>query len=594
MKDLFVLNKYILRYKGRLIIGTICVILSNYFKALVPLEIGEALDFIVNKVSEMKDQGISSSAFNAEMGDSLFTFGLTVLGYAMIMGIFMYFMRQTIIYNSRLIEYDLRKDIYNHYQNLDVSFYKKNNTGDLMARITEDVSKVRMYLGPALLYGINLTSLFVMVIYSMIKINPTLSFYTLLPLPLLSISIYLVSSVINKKSEAIQKQLASLNSFAQEVYSGIHVIKSYVKEESFGQAFDEESETFKSKSLELAKVNAMFYPLMILLVSVSTILTVVVGGIQVSKGLATPGNIAQFIIYVNMLTWPVTAIGWIASIIQQASASMKRINEFQSIAPVINNVNQEKYHINGQIEFRDVSFTYPNSGIEALQNVSFRVDSGEKLVLLGKTASGKSTIAELLLRMYDVTEGQILIDGKDIKDHNLDAIRRSIGYVPQDVFLFSDTATKNVQFGNDAASFAEVQEYTDYAAVRDDIESLPEKFETRIGERGVTLSGGQKQRLSIARALIKEPQIVILDDCLSAVDTTTEQKILQYLKQSLAEKSAIIITHRIMPGFDVDRIIVLEEGKISEIGTPSELYAQKGFYFDMLNEQKEEKQLKSA
>ncbi len=570
------------------------MVLSNYFKALVPLEIGEALDFIVLKVSDMKEQGTQSSDFSAEMGGDLFTFGLTVLFYALVMGIFMYFMRQTIIYNSRLIEYDLRKDIYEHYQNLDVSFYKKHNTGDLMARITEDVSKVRMYLGPAVLYGINLTSLFVMVIYSMIKINPTLSFYTLLPLPLLSLSIYMVSSVINKKSEAIQRQLSSLNSFAQEVYSGIHVIKSYVKEGAFGKAFDEESEIFKEKSLELAKVNAMFYPLMILLVSVSTILTVVVGGIQVSKGLATPGNIAQFIIYVNMLTWPVTAIGWIASIIQQASASMQRINEFQAVTPAIENDNEAVYDVQGEIEFRDVSFTYPNSGIQALSNISFKVSSGQKLIILGKTASGKSTIAELLLRMYDVSSGQILIDGRDIKEHNLNSIRKSIGYVPQDVFLFSDTATKNVQFGNDAATFAEVQEYTDYAAVRDDIESLPEQFETRIGERGVTLSGGQKQRMSIARALIKKPQIVILDDCLSAVDTTTEQKILQYLKRSLVEKSAIIITHRIMSGFDVDQIIVLEDGKMAEKGTPSELYAQKGFYFDMLNEQKEEKQLKSA
>lgn len=594
MKDLFVLNKYLLRYKGRLIIGTICVVLSNYFKALVPLEIGEALDFIVNKVQNLKEQGNQSADFSADMGGDLFTFGMTVLFYAVIMGVFMYFMRQTIIYNSRLIEYDLRKDIYEHYQNLDVSFYKKHNTGDLMARITEDVSKVRMYLGPAVLYGINLTSLFVMVIYSMIKINPTLSFYTLLPLPLLSLSIYMVSSVINKKSEAIQRQLSSLNSFAQEVYSGIHVIKSYVKEGAFGKAFDKESDIFKQKSLELAKVNAMFYPLMILLVSISTILTVVVGGIQVSKGLATPGNIAQFIIYVNMLTWPVTAIGWIASIIQQASASMQRINEFQSVSPAIVYDNHKIYDVQGEIEFRDVSFTYPNSGIQALKNVSFKVNSGEKLVILGKTASGKSTIAELLLRMYDVNSGEILIDGKNIKDHNLSSIRKSVGYVPQDVFLFSDTATKNVQFGNDEASFAEVQEYTDYAAVRDDIESLPEQFETRIGERGVSLSGGQKQRLSIARALIKNPQIVILDDCLSAVDTTTEQKILQYLQQSLNDKSAIIITHRMMSGFDVDQIIVLEDGRMAEKGTPSELYAKKGFYFDMLNEQKEEKLFESA
>lgn len=595
MKHLISLNKYILRYRYRLLAGIVCVILSNYFKAKVPLEIGKALDFVVGKASEIKSStSESTELLSTEMSTALISFAGTVLLYAIIMGVFMYFMRQTIIYNSRLIEYDLRKDIYDHYQSLDMSFFKKNKTGDLMARITEDVSKVRMYLGPALLYGINLTSLFVMVIYAMIKTNPTLSLYTLLPLPLLSLSIYWVSSLINKKSEEIQIQLASLNSFAQEVYSGIQVVKSYTNEKNFGASFSEESESFKSKSLDLAKVNALFFPLMILLISTSTLLVVLVGGIQVSKGQATAGNIAQFIIYVNMLTWPVTAIGWIASIIQTAEASQKRINEFLNVDSKIINNSDQRIHIEGSISFDNVNFTYPNQGVHALKDVSFTLEKGEKLVILGRTASGKSTIAELLLRMYDVDSGSIFIDGKDLKEHNLYNLRHNIGYVPQDVFLFSNSINENVLFGNPYADKEMVKQFAEYAAVREDIESLPEEFETEIGERGVTLSGGQKQRLSIARALIKEPNIVILDDCLSAVDTKTEQHILSYFSKTLEEKTAIIITHRIFHALHVDKIIVLEDGRIVEMGSPDALLSKKGHYFRLVEEQNEEKQVKTA
>ena len=593
MEHLAVLNKYILRYKGRLLIGTVCVILSNFFKAKVPQEIGEALDFVLNKVQAFKASAVtdaSSAAFYDDLGSSLLNFGLTVLAYAFIMGVFMYFMRQTIIYNSRLIEYDLRRDIYDHYQRLDISFFKKNSTGDLMSRISEDVTKVRMYLGPALLYGINLVSLFAMVIYAMITTNPSLSLYTLLPLPFLSFSIYLVSSMINRKSEAIQKQLASLNSFAHEAYSGIQIIKSYVREKAFGEAFADESESFKSKSLELAQVNAMFFPLMILLVSISTLLTVLVGGIQVTKGQATAGEIAQFLIYVNMLTWPVTAIGWIASIIQTAAASQKRINEFLNETPLIVNSTESKIPLEGKIEFDDVSFTYPNSGITALQNVSFTLEEGEKMIVIGKTASGKSTIAELLLRMYDPQKGSIKIAQNNLKEINLNHLRHTIGYVPQDVFLFSDSVSNNIRFSNHDADMNMVEEFADHAAVKDDILKLPEGFETRVGERGVSLSGGQKQRLSIARALIKKPKIVILDDCLSAVDTSTEQHILNYLKTALEDKSAIIITHRIFSSLKVDKVLVLDEGRIVEYGSPEDLVQQKGYYYQMLNEQREEKQ----
>jgi len=594
--NLAILNSYILRYKGRLLIGIVCVILSNFFKAKVPQEIGRALDTTVEKVQSFKATTIteqSSNIFYDELGSSLFYFGITVLIYALIMGVFMYFMRQTIIYNSRLIEYDLRRDIYEQYQKLDISFFKKNNTGDLMSRISEDVSKVRMYLGPALLYGINLVSLFVMVIYAMVTTNPSLSFYTLLPLPLLSLSIYMVSSVINKKSEAIQIQLASLNSFAHEAYSGIQIIKSYVKEKAFGQAFSDESEVFKIKSLELARVNALFFPLMILLVSISTLLTVLIGGIQVTKGQATAGEIAQFLIYVNMLTWPVTAIGWIASIIQTAEASQKRINEFLNEKSLIVNPTSDVHPIEGDIIFDNVSFTYPNSGIKALSDISFSLKKGEKMIIVGKTASGKSTIAELLMRMYDPQGGKISINDANIKDLNLNNLRHNIGYVPQDVFLFSDTVSNNIRFSNHDADIETVHRFAEHAAVKKDILRLPEGFETRIGERGVTLSGGQKQRLSIARALIKEPKIVVLDDCLSAVDTSTEQHILSYFKEALKDKSAIIITHRIFSSLKVDKVLVLDGGKALEYGTPAELLEKKGYYYQLLSEQREEKQVQT-
>lgn len=591
MKHLLTLNKYIFRYKWRLLIGTICVILSNYFKAKVPQAIREALDFVLEGVNTFKSQSNGENdaeQFNAIMGHDLFIFGMTVLGYAAIMGVFMYFMRQTIIYNSRLIEYDLRKDIYDQYQKLDTSFYKVNKTGDMMARITEDVSKIRMYLGPAMLYGINLISLFAMIIYSMFRVNPTLSIYTLIPLPFLSLSIYLVSSSINKRSEAIQAQLSNLNSFAQEIYSGISVIKSYVKEEQFSKSFATESDSFKDKSMDLAKINAMFYPLMILLISISTLLTVLIGGIQVTKGLATPGNIAEFVIYVNMLTWPVTAIGWIASIIQQAEASQKRINEFLHTEPLVSNTNDKASLLHGKIQFKEVTFEYPENNIRALNNINFTIGKGENLIIVGKTASGKSTIAELLLRMYDVTKGQILIDDKPITEINLGDLRNSIGYVPQDVFLFSNSIEENVAFGRSSIEDEKIKSNTTYAAVRKDIDNLPKGFKTQIGERGVALSGGQKQRLSLARALIMDPEIIILDDCLSAVDTTTEQTILGYLNTVLSNKTSIIITHRIFNNLTVDKIIVLDEGQIVEMGTHDELVALKGQYYTMLESQNEE------
>lgn len=554
--------------------------------------IRQALDLVIENVSmyKMMDGFESQAEMYAIVGKTLLFFGVLVLLLALVMGVFMYFMRQTIIVMSRLIEYDMRKEIFEHYERLSLAFYKRNNTGDLMSRITEDVSKVRMYLGPAVLYGINLTSLFVLVIYSMLSVSVELTLYSLLPLPFLSVSIYYVSNLINRKSEDIQIQLAALNSTSQEVYSGIRVVKSYVQEIPMVRFFSGQSEVYKDKSMGLAKVNAMFFPLMVLLIGASTILTVYIGGIQVTKGNVTPGNIAEFVIYVNMLTWPVTAIGWIASIIQQAAASQKRINEFLNTKPDIINPISNPIPLEGDIIFEKVTFDYPDTGIRAIDNISFHLKKGEKMAIIGKTGSGKSTLADLIVRMYDVSEGKITIDGMDVRKHDLDNLRQRVGFVPQEVFLFSDTIAKNVAFGNNEASQEEIEEFTKYAAVYNDIKELPEGFETMVGERGVTLSGGQKQRVSIARALIKKPDIVILDDCLSAVDTNTEQQILGYLNNALSEKTTIIITHRIYTLLNFDKIIVLEDGRISESGTHEELIKLKGFYYDMFEQQRLEEE----
>jgi len=504
------------------------------------------------------------------------------------MGLFMFLMRQTLIVMSRLIEYDMRKELFAHYEKLDLAFYKKNNTGDLMSRITEDVSKVRMYLGPALLYGINLVSLFSMVIYAMFQVSVELSLYVLLPLPILSLSIYYVSSIINKRSTIIQEQLATLNSTSQEVYSGIRVVKTYVQERPMLDFFAGQSEVYKHKSMDLVQVNAFFHPLMMLLIGVSTILTVYIGGLQVVKGNITPGNIAEFVIYVNMLTWPVAAIGWIASIVQQAAASQKRLNEFLKTPTSIQSTSKEQLSLKGGIDFNAVSFVYPDTGIKALDNINLHLKPGAKLAIVGKTGSGKTSIADLLVRMYDVTDGTILIDGKPIQQHNVHNLRKQIGYVTQDIFLFSDTITNNISFGAKDAPKEEIEQFAKYAAVHDDIKGLTYGFDTMVGERGVTLSGGQKQRVSIARALIKKPNIIILDDCLSAVDTNTEAQILGYFNESLQDKTTIIITHRIYSRIQFDKIIVLEDGQIVEEGTHEELLKNKGFYYDLYEKQRVE------
>lgn len=580
MKNLFYLNKYLAKYKWHLLFGIVFVTLSNYFKVLIPQEIRKALDFVYDRLQE--NQNISAADIPTEQ---LLKFSLTVIGFSIMMGVFMYLMRQTIIVMSRLIEYDLRKEIFNAYESQDINFFKRWKTGDLMSRVAEDVSKVRMYLGPAILYGINLSTMTIIVLYSMYRVSPKLTLYTLIPLPFLSISIYIVSRMINKRSELIQKQIARLTSISQEVFSGIRVVKSYAKEKQFADFFETETALYKDKSMDLARVNALFFPLMIMLISMSSLLTIYIGGILVNKGEISNGHIAEFIIYVNYLTWPFTAVGWIASIIQQAEASQKRINEILSINPAIKNANKESYTIKGKIEFRNVSFTYPDTGIEAMKNVSFILEPGEKLMVLGKTASGKTTLADLILRMYDVDSGQILIDDMDVKEHNLDLIRQFIGYVPQDVFLFSDNIENNIIFGNSNEDVSRVEEFAEYASVHKDIIDLPEGYKTIVGERGVTLSGGQKQRVSIARAFIKEPKIIIMDDSLSAVDTKTENTILNYLNTMLKNKTAILITHRLFKNLNIDKIIVLDQGRIVEEGTHQELYKNKSFYYELVEQQ---------
>ena len=589
MKNLRQLKKYIYTYKWHLLLGIVFVFLSNYFRVLQPQIIRNALDLVVENLKKYNnsiDPKVKADILSS-VSNSIFHFGLIVIGLAILMGLFMYFMRQTIIVMSRLIEYDMHKELFEHYQKLNLAFYKRNNTGDLMSRITEDVSKVRMAIGPAILYGINLVSIFILVIYSMIRVSPVLTFYSLAPLPILSIIIYYVSNMINKRSETIQQQLAVLNSTSQEVYSGIRVVKSFVQEKPMLNFFKGQTENYRKSSLELAKIDAYFFPVMALLVGASTILTVYVGGLQVIAGKITTGNIAEFVIYVNMLTWPVTAIGWIASLVQRAEASQKRINEFMNEVPEIRNPIINPHLLEGEVVFKDVTFTYPVTNITAIKDINFQLNPGSKIAIVGRTGCGKSTIADLLLRMYDVSEGQIFIDKNDIRTLDLANLRRRIGYVPQDVFLFSDTIYNNIRFGSEATD-SEIEQMARNVSVYEDIMGLPEQFNTIVGERGVTLSGGQKQRIAIARALIKDPDIVILDDCLSAVDANTEKQILEFLNQYLADRSAIIITHRIFTLLSFDQILAMKDGMIVEQGNHEKLLSLGGMYKEMFDQQLKE------
>ena len=516
---------------------------------------------------------------------SILFYGLLILAMALLKGIFLFMVRQTIIVMSRHIEYDLKNDIYKHYQSLPMSFFRTHSTGDLMARISEDVSNVRMYVGPALMYGINLAVLFFLVISYMLSVNTKLTLYVLLPLPLLSISIYIVNSMIMKRSQAIQKQLSGLSTYVQEAFSGIRIIKSFVQEKHSFQNFQKEAEDFKIKSLKLTTIDAFFYPIIILLVGISNIMIIYIGGKEIINGSLTLGNITEFILYVNMLTWPVMALGWTTSQIQRAASSQIRINEFLDAKNTLISGKELDHTITGAISFKHVGFLYENSQIQAIQDFNLEVKAGESVAILGTTGSGKSTLAQLLCRLYDPTEGTIHIDGIPLIDYQVQAYRKQIGYVPQDIFLFSDTIENNVRFGADDIPFARIEQAVKDANLEKNILDFPLAYKTFLGERGITLSGGQKQRLSIARAIVRDPKILILDDCLSAVDTHTENTILNNLKRIMDGRTSIIISHRVSSAKLADRIVVLENGKIIEQGTHATLMRQDGAYKELYEKQ---------
>ena len=593
MKELAYLNKFFYKYRWRFLPGILFVIISNLFAVLPAQVIRIAFDLVNENIAIYRlFNGFEKQKLIATIfGQSLLFFGLIVLALALLRGIFLFFMRQTIILMSRHIEYDLKNEIYQHYQKLSMAFYRRNNTGDLMNRVTEDVSRVRMYLGPAIMYTINTSVLFILIIVAMFNVNARLAVFALLPLPLLAVTIYYVHTIINQRSEKIQEQLSSMSSFVQETFSGIRVIKAYVREDDIRKKFNQESEDYKTHSMSLVQIQALFYPMMLLLVGISTIITVYIGGVEVIKGTITSGNIAEFIVYVNQLTFPVTSLGWVTSLIQRASASQKRINEFLQTQPEIVSLSSDKIKLKGGIEFKDVSFTYPDTGIQGIKNISFKVEPGQFIAIIGRTGCGKSTIANLLLRMYDADQGDVLIDNKRIEKLDLNTYRDQVGFVPQEVFLFSDTIFNNIAFGLSVAEPNQVEQAAKDAALYDNIIGFEKSFETMIGERGITLSGGQKQRLSIARALIKEPQILIFDDCLSAIDTRTEEEILNNLGRLMNNKTSILIAHRVSTIKNADKILVMDGGEIIEQGTHQELMALKSTYFELFEKQLLEEQI---
>lgn len=595
MRHLRFLDRYFYKYKWWLIPGVFFVIISNIFGVIPARVIGHAFNLITENIQTyslfhgFKRQEIIYEIFNY----SLFYFGLLVLLLYLMRGIFLFFMRQTIILMSRHIEFDIKNEIYAHYQNLSLGFYRKNNTGDLMNRATEDLNRVRMYVGPAIMYAVNTLVLFLLIIYAMFSVNVKLAFYCLAPLPVLVITIYFVNTIINKKSEKIQEQLSRLSSFVQERLSGIRVIKAYNREAHARTVFAEESTAYKNSAMELVKVQALFYPAMLLLVGLSTILTVYIGGKQVVDGFITPGNIAEFIVYVNQLTFPVTMLGWVTTLIQRASASQKRINEFLQLQPEIRSETNQAVDIDGSIRFSSVNFTYADTGIRALQNINFEIKKGQFVAIVGRTGSGKSTLANLIMRMYDVDSGTIFMSNQPLTSLNLQDYRGQIGYVPQEVFLFSDTIKNNIAFGLDEVTDEQVQSAAKHAAVYQNIIGFEHQFETMLGERGITLSGGQKQRVSIARALIKEPKILIFDDCLSAVDTKTEEEILSNLSKIMKGKTSVLIAHRISTIKNADKILVLDNGQIKEQGTHNQLINLNGIYTEMYQNQLLEEESKS-
>ncbi len=570
-----------------LILGFVCIVISNLFAVISPGIVRNALDGIGEAINLAGEPGADRETIGQQAVRAALLYAGVYMLYSLLKGLFLFFTRQTIIVMSRYIEYGLKNEIFSKYQALSLSFYRRNNTGDLMNRISEDVSRVRMYLGPGIMYTLNLAVLFVMIIFQMLKVNTELTLYVLSPLPIMAVLIYYISNRINRKSEAVQAQQSRLTVNAQETFSGIRVIKTFGKEQAIREDFNRESEQYKNKVLSLVRTDALFSPVITLLVGLSTILTIYIGSLQALQGKVSVGNIAEFVIYVNMLTWPFASVGWVTSLIQRAAASQERINEFLRVEPDIVNPTHVPEEITGKLEFRNITFRYPDSGITALRNFSVTVEPGQTLAIIGKTGSGKSTVAALTSRLFDPTSGEVLIDGKPMQSVNLDSLRSAVGYVPQEVFLFSDTLANNIAFGLKAeeTSREKIEQAARDAAIYDNIMEFPKGFETMVGERGITLSGGQKQRTSIARAIIREPKILVFDDCLSAVDTETEDEILRNLRRIMKNRTSIIISHRVSSVKHADHIIVLHHGEIVEQGNHTTLIDQQGIYFDLYRKQ---------
>jgi ATP-binding cassette subfamily B multidrug efflux pump len=613
------LNKYLWKYRWRFLLGILFIVLSNYFRILAPQVTGYVVN-LAEKQNSIDNNKIQTAADSKKLrqtekndsanydilvkkfirrineakptfGKKILVCGITLLILALISGFFTFLMRQTIIVMSRHIEYDQKNAVYKHYQQLHANFYKTHSTGDLMNRIAEDISRVRMYTGPAMMYLINLIAGIGFSLFFMLRKDALLSLYVLTPLPILALTIYYVNNIIHKRSERIQALLSNLTTNAQESYSGIRVIKSYVQEKAMLRAFEANSEEYRKNATNLAKVESIYFPSMGLMIGLSTLLTIMIGGFYVIYGSHNTdlGTITEFVIYITMLTFPVSAIGWVASMIQRAAASQKRLNEFLDTVPEIRNPDKPTLkNFEGDISFKNVEFVYPNTGIHALKGFNLQISKGQKVAIIGRTGSGKTTIAQLLLRMYDPTTGTVNIDGTSLTEFDLQHLRKQISYVPQDVFLFSDTVANNIRFGVENADDKSVRQAAQYASVEKEILGFSEQYETMIGERGVTLSGGQKQRISIARALIKDPEIVIFDDCLSAVDTKTEKEIIENLYNYLQHKTAVIITHRIFALFNFDNIIVMDEGKIIETGTHQQLLASNGYYAYLYEQQQQQ------
>ena len=584
MKALQYLNKYFSKYKWRILIGLFITVISKLLALQIPIIIRNSL----NVVEDYQNKIITDVA---QVKKELLVNVFIIIGVAVIAGFLTFLMRQTIIVTSRLIEFDLKNEIYQQYQKLSLNFYKKNRTGDLMNRISEDVGKVRMYVGPAVMYTMNMIVLFVVGFTQMIQVDVKLTLFTLLPFPLLSVSIFILSRVINKRSTIVQQYLSKLTTFNQEFFSGINVVKSYGIEESIISDFDIIANASKDKNINLHKANALFFPLMILLIGISNLIVIYVGGMQYINGEIQIGIVFEFMLYVNILTWPVAVVGWVTSMVQQAEASQVRINEFLEQIPEIQNNTKNETEIFGSVTFKDVSLTYDDTNITALNNISFSVSSGETLAILGRTGSGKSSIISLIARLYDTTNGSILLDNTRIEEINLDSLRSQIGFVPQDPFLFSESIENNIKFGKNNATEEEIISAAKNAVVHDNIIDFSNGYKTILGERGVTLSGGQKQRVSIARAIIKNPKILIFDDCLSAVDTETEEKILSNLDKVSKNKTTFIISHRVSSAKNADKILVLDEGRIIQQGTHNQLITQEGYYKNLYEQQLLEKEI---